>query len=217
MAVKHDTLSITTVKHGTITTTGVRHDTIPVTDRKISFSGTNCNWSSTSNKIAYDGDYILISSTTVTCKIGGSSGSTRWTNTVSKKDDTYQYSYGTPSISTTSFTVSANATISASATRTQNDVIIFKFNPAYGHGGWWEDGDGEEVKYEYYVNGTHLSIANKAVYLNGPITQTYYPNVATDDYVIGNVTASKTGTLSTGNGNITVTAGVVQAAIAEPK
>ena len=42
----------------------------------INFSSTYCNWDYPS-RVAVAGDYIYISGTTVTCKIGGSSGATR--------------------------------------------------------------------------------------------------------------------------------------------
>lgn len=80
---------------------------------------------------AYYGDYINISGNTVTCKAGGSSGSARWTRTLSANaaDNTYTYS---ASITSTSFTVTGAATIATTSSRSYiNYTITWAYLTAY--------------------------------------------------------------------------------------
>lgn len=59
------------------------------------------SWNSTAEELIFKGDYLVVSglsTKTLTCKAGGSSGPTRWTRTVSKKSDTASYTYSNPSL-----------------------------------------------------------------------------------------------------------------------
>lgn len=83
-----------------------------VVTRTITFSGSYGTWSN-SSLTAYDGDYLSVSGKTVTCKIGGSSGATRWTNTFTVNQNTTSNLYKFNSISG-SGSISGNKTVSAS-------------------------------------------------------------------------------------------------------
>ena len=85
----------------------------------ITFAGPTYGAWDYSSKIAYAGDIISTSGTTVTCYKWNATTTARWTNTANKEIDTVYYSYTTPTISNGSIDpVKANATITAANTRT---------------------------------------------------------------------------------------------------
>lgn len=93
-------------------------------------STTYGSWSGAATT-AYHFDYIDISGNTVTCKIGGSTGETRWTRTLSANANDDQWTYSA-SITTSSFGVVDAATIETSSDRSENTYDVTFTDGTYG-------------------------------------------------------------------------------------
>ena len=72
--------------------------TMTFSTRGTSYIG---SWSDSSSATIYVGDYLAVSGTstkTLTCKAGGSSGSTRWSRSISQHASSINYTYGYPTL-----------------------------------------------------------------------------------------------------------------------
>ena len=161
----------------------------------ISFSGTYCSWGS-SSKTAYHGDTLSVSGTTVTCKSGST---TRWTNTATANSTTAQYSYGTPSISNGTGTVTGARTISATSTRTTRSYTVSFSNPSNGY---WSSTSSISAPYgsTFSVSGNTVTIngQSRTLYANSTGWETYY-------YLYVSSVGVSNGTTLTGNRSLTGT------------
>jgi len=115
----------------------------------ITFTNPNYGYWDYNSKTATANDYLYISGNTVTCRIGSSSGSTRWTNTLhpDPQDDEFTY---TASITSSSRTVNtASISISSSSSYDYRYYYI-------------------PVTIYFYVDGTYHHQATAAQF--GPVT-----------------------------------------------
>ena len=123
-----------------VTSTPSWSPTVNLNAYTASFTATNCSWES-SSKTIYHFDYISTSGQTVTCKAGGSSGTTRWTNTATKGSET-GYSFSTPTLSgnTSVSSVTGNISVAASSTKTRLSYTITLAKDASNNFFDWKNG-----------------------------------------------------------------------------
>lgn len=100
----------------------------------IAFSGTNASWSLNGDQAAWSYDTLTVDETNNTVTCTSPTGATRWTNTATKADNTYKYTYGDPDINISTQTIlSDDVIVTATSTATINSYdVTVSVNSAYG-------------------------------------------------------------------------------------